>query len=336
MFGIDPVDQILELLGDLAGEDRRDWAGAARSERVVGLARITERAQAALVGATAEWDGQLDWTADGACSPATWLARHAPVSKGKADRLVRSARLVRRHERTAKALAAGDLTSHHLEVLADKTRRREDLYADHEDTLLDAALALDVDNFAKAAETWRLHADAVRANAEMTDAVEHAHFHLSQTFDGRYVPGGELDPEGGTIVLAALDARCRPDPGGAELAPRTLSERRAAALVEMAAESLARTSPGGRAPNGVDVIIDVATLRGEPAGDLTKIRCELGSGTPITTETALRLGCDATVGRVRHERPLRNPRPRTPHPRRLRRATPRADPPRCRLRLPRV
>ena len=170
MFGTDPVDQVLELLGDLAGEDRRDWAGAARSERVVGLARIVERAQADLVGATAEWDGQLDWTADGACSPATWLARHAPVSKGKADRLVRCARLVRRHDRTAKALAAGDLSSQHLEVLADTTRRREDLYADHEDVLLDAAAALDVDDFRTAAESWRQHADAVRANREAFDS----------------------------------------------------------------------------------------------------------------------------------------------------------------------
>ena len=93
-------------------------------------------------------------------------------------------------------------------------------------------------------------------------------------------------------------ARIRPDPAGTDLAPRTLSERRAAALVEMAAESLRRSSPGGRAPVGVDVIIDVDTLRGEPAADLTKIRCELGSGAPITAATALRLCCDASVGRV--------------------------------------
>jgi uncharacterized protein DUF222/HNH endonuclease len=205
---------------------------------------------------------------------------------------------VRRHERTAKALAAGDLSSHHLEVLAATTRRREDLYGEHEDVLLDAAAALDVDDFAKAAESWRLHADAFRANAEMTDAVEHAHVHLSSTFNGRVALGGELDPEGGEILRAALDARIHPDPGGTDLAPRTLSERRAAALVEMAAESLARSSPGGRAPIGVDVIIDVETLAGAPTADLTKIRCELGSGTPITTETALRLCCDATVGRV--------------------------------------
>src|SRR6185369_15534159 len=107
----------------------------------------------------ATWDGAGAYTEDGALSPIGWLVHRTPLSKARAHRLVRGARLVRRHERTAKALAAGDISSGHVDVLADKTRRHLDLYAEHEDTLLDAAVTLDVDEFKIAAEKWRLLAD---------------------------------------------------------------------------------------------------------------------------------------------------------------------------------
>jgi hypothetical protein len=292
----DPVEQVLELLDELGVEDRAGWTPSAQSERVEGLAPIVERAQAELVRATGAWDGAVAWAEDGAGSPVSWLAHRTQMARAKADRLVRCARLARHHERTAKALAAGDVTSGHLEVLADKTRRRVDLFREHEDVLLDAAAALDVDDFARAAEAWRLLADDLRANTVAAEAVEHGELHVSSAF-GRCLLTAELDTEGAKTVLEALDARCAPEPVG-ELAPRTRAERRAAALVEMAAASLDRGSIGGRAPIVADVIVDVETLLGEPPADLRQVRCELSNGVPVTIETAVRLCCDASVGRV--------------------------------------
>jgi hypothetical protein len=296
----DPVAGILELLGGLAGEERAGWPAIAQSERVAGLAQVVERAQAELVRATATWDGAVAYADDGALSPIAWLLHHTRMSEARADRLVRCARLVRRHDRTAKVLAAGDVTSGHVEVLADKTRRHAGIYAEHEDVLLDAAGALGVDDFKLAAEKWRLLADEDRAKREKTGAVEHATFHLSPTFAGRYAFGGDLDSEGAKTVLDALDARCRPEPGGqpGESTPRTLAERRAEALVEMAAASLVAGSPGGHPTVTADVVVDIDTLSGHPPADLTKIRCELSTGDPVTRETALRLCCDAGIGRV--------------------------------------
>ncbi len=312
-----PVDRILADLAALAAEERAQWSGAARSARVVELARIVERSRAELIRATGAWDAASDWAEDGACSPVAWLAHFARVAKKHAKRLVRSARLVHGHERTAKALAAGDLSSDHVDVLTEVTHRREHLYADHEDVLLDAAATLEFADFEKAATAWRALADDAVANAEAAAAVEHAYVDAGLTFGGRVVMNAEFDGEGGAIVLAAIDARCRPDPQIEGLRPRSLAERRATALIEMAAESHERGSKGGRAPVGVDVIVDLATLSAATysggsfsgatspgafapgsAADLAAMRCELGAGSVIPPESARRLCCDAAIGRV--------------------------------------
>jgi hypothetical protein len=66
----------------------------------------------------------------------------------------------------------------------------------------------------------------------------------------------------------------------------------------MAAASLAAGSPAGHPTATADIVIDVDTLRGDPPADLTKILCNLSTGDPVTRETALRLCCDAEIGRV--------------------------------------
>jgi hypothetical protein len=153
-----------------------------------------------------------------------------------------------------------------------------------------------VDEFETAAESWRLLADELRTNSETDDVVEHGELQVTSAL-GRSTLVAELDSEGAKTVLEALDARCAPEPAG-EAEPRTLSQRRAAALVEMAAASLAAGSPDGHRTATADVVIDLQTLRGLPPDDLTRIRCELSTGTPVPRETALRLCCDAWIGRV--------------------------------------
>jgi hypothetical protein len=295
---VDPAERVLDGLAALGGEDRDTWSGAARSARVTVLAEIVERSQAELVRATGAWDAVAAWAEDGAVSPVAWLTHFTRTAAARATRLVRAARLARRHERTAKTLAAGDLTSDHLDALAKATRRREALYPEHEDVLLDAAATMRADDFRKIVATWRSHADDALANAEAFAAVEHAYVDATPTFGGRVVLNAELDAEGGATVIAALDARCQPDAYVEGLAPRSLSERRAAALVEMAQDSLARDTDGARAPIGVDLVVDAGTLSDAPPADLTAIRCEIDGIGPIPAETARRLCCDAAVGRV--------------------------------------
>ena len=49
MFGSDPIERIRVALAELASEDRREWSGAARSERLVELGSVAERLEAATI-----------------------------------------------------------------------------------------------------------------------------------------------------------------------------------------------------------------------------------------------------------------------------------------------
>jgi hypothetical protein len=193
---------------------------------------------------------------------------------------------------TGKALAAGDVSSSHVQVLARAVRHREDQYPDHEDVLVDAASEHKPEVFRDLVRCWRAIADDVAASADAEEVFERRHLHCSATFAGTVVGDFELDPEGGATVLEALEARDHPDPS------RSRSQRYADALVEIMAESLDRQNAGGRVPRTVDVVIDVDTLAGRAPTDLTRATCEIRGVGPVTRDTVLRLACDAAIGRV--------------------------------------
>jgi len=286
------LHQLRESLSALAAEDRDGWSGGALSARLVDLLAARDRLDAEVLRCAGQWDRAGAWGEDGACTPVAWLAHRAPLTRADAVRLVRAARLAHDHDRTGKALAAGDVTSAHVDVLARATRHREDLYAEHEDTLVDAASELPPESFRHAARQWRCLADDARASKDAAKSSERNRLHCSATFGGTVVGDFELDADGGATVLAALEARDHPDPA------RPRSQRYGDALVEIMAESLDRENRGGRAPRTVDVVIDIDTLAGTPPADLATARCDLDRVGPIAPEIARRLACDAAVGRV--------------------------------------
>jgi hypothetical protein len=105
---------------------------------------------------------------------------------------------------------------------------------------------------------------------------------------------GELDPEGGRIVLTAIESVT--DPSNLdESDPRTPAQRRADALVDLCADHLSHgptpTSNGIR-PH-LSAVISLDTLHRSPAEP-----CEYDDGTVITPQTARRMACDATVTRI--------------------------------------
>ncbi|MBA2326595.1 MAG: DUF222 domain-containing protein [Actinobacteria bacterium] len=270
----------------------------APSVRLLELMGEWERAEAEVLSCLGEWDRAGTWGEDGACTPVAWLTNRAPVTKGDAVRLIRAARLAGDHDRTGKALAAGDIKSAHVHVLARAVRHREDQYPDHEDVLIDAATEHEPEWFRHLARQWRAIADDVAAGAEAEKQFEHRRFHCSATFGGTVVGDFELDPEGGAIVLAALEARDQPDPVTEGDLGRSRSQRWADNFVEIMAEDLERPPPGGRVPHTVDLVVDADTLAGTPPSDLGAARCELDLVGPVAPETARRLACDAAIGRV--------------------------------------
>ena len=298
MFGDDPIEQIRRAVEELAAEDRREWSGSARSDRLVELIEVAERLQAETVRAVAEWDAGAEWALDGALSPRSWLAQRTPISRSTASRLVGMARLTREFEATGEALRAGDVACAHVEVLAPMVRHREPEYARNERVLVDTATGMKVDDFADLARAWRNIADDELSKLDAREMHERRNLHVHKSLDGMGLIGGDLDAEGTETLLQALDVACPPDPTGGPVPARSLAQRRADALVDLAAAFLAARGAGGRVGAGLTLTMDHGTLAGQPPADPRQLRCELEQFGPVPLETALRLACDCAVARV--------------------------------------
>jgi hypothetical protein len=220
------------------------------------------------------------------------------MSRAEANRLVRSARLVREHATTAAALASGAVSCTQIDTLATLTRNREDLYPEGEDALLTAAEILSADDFASVARQWRSLADDALANEDAFATHERRYLHASKTLFGTVRIDGELDLDGGETFLAALAAGDAPDAADREADGRTGGQRNADNLVQMAAAYLSGESDDARPEVSTSMVIDLETLIGGENRSLHQTRCELQHLGPIARETALRLSCDASVIRA--------------------------------------
>jgi uncharacterized protein DUF222 len=194
----------------------------------------------------------------------------------------------------------GDISYPQVETLVSAlSNGREKLYPDHEHTLVGVAKELSIEQFAFVARRWALLADDQLANGDAMANHERRSLYLSPTFGGMVALKGDLDAEGGAMVKAALDDLDRPDPTNGVEKPRTLRQRRADALVELARRHLQdKNAQAGAPTTAVEVVIDYDTLVGNPGGDLTKARCEIVGVGPIARETARRLMCDSYVSRA--------------------------------------
>ncbi len=215
---------------------------------------------------------------------------------------VRTARFAFRHPATGDALADGRLSAANAETLALFATRRRKTFVGDEDVILEHAPKLSPDAFGVMMRKWREYADDLEAKDETSKAFEERFFRLTDTLDGAKVDGF-LDPEAAALIRAALDAIDRPDPTNGLVKPRSLGQRYADALVDLAKESLARTERGGRFVPNIDGVLDVNRVAGhEPVdifGDPGVPRCGDAIGRrPVSPEMIERLLCDCNIGRV--------------------------------------
>jgi uncharacterized small protein (DUF1192 family) len=295
----DGVAELEAVAGRVACEPL-DVPDVALSARVTALARTIERLQAELVRSTAAWDGRHAWAADGSLDPRPWLVEHIGVPKREAHALVRSARHVRTHERTAKALATGDVTVAHVDLLARAAGNgREALYAEHEDVLLDAARTVAPEPFRRVARRWSVLADDELARRDASARFDQRHLDVAVTFDGRGIVNGGLDPDATALLNNALRMfDSGPDPTNGPEAPRTATQRRADAFVDIIRTALAAKGkqPGFHA--AFDVVIDIETLAGVAPRDAVRQRADVKGVGPVARATIERLLCDSAVRRV--------------------------------------
>jgi len=239
------IDELAVAIDSLLAVDPNDLTDAELHELVTTMQRQRHRLAAAAADAISAWDQRMVWADNGAGSAAVRLANETSASSSSAGMEVKRARRLRMMPRVGEALAAGDLSPDHVDLLAKANQpwRHAD-FADHEDTLVEQCRVLRFPDARKMIDYWCARADAVAAEDRAERQRNAAHLDVSSTLDGTVVINGVLDPIGGSIVNDELN-RIERELHLADKrdgATRTASQRRAAALVEMATRSATRHS----------------------------------------------------------------------------------------------
>ncbi|PFG41161.1 uncharacterized protein DUF222 [Georgenia soli] len=258
--------QMRDALDALADVDLHELEGDALMSALDGVEQIRRRgdALAARVLATVEADGR--WAVDGARSMAAWYRARTGRHRSSAARDVRQARALRDHlPGTAKALAAGEISTDHVAAIVRHTTnteaRRERLRDEEvgEDFLLTHAKELDASAFDTAVKHWGLRADPEASDRAYVEDSDREEFYLAETTDG-YVPGGWLSRSSGQVLLTALKARTGTPAKGDRRSPAQRLAKSLLGLAHLGLDS-GTLRPGARIRPHVSVHVPFETLQ---------------------------------------------------------------------------
>jgi hypothetical protein len=291
------IDELAEAIDSLLDVDPTDLTDDELHELVTTVQRQRHRLAAVAAVATASWDQRMVWADNGARSAAVRLANETSTSTSSAGVDLRRARQLRSMPATAAALAAGVISPDHVDLLSKAAQPwRNASFADHEDTLVEQCKLLRFADARKMIDYWCARADADAAEDRAERQRNAAHLNVSPTLDGTVVITGTLDPIGGSIVSDELTRIEREfylaDKRDGII--RTASQRRAAALVEMATRS-ATAPAGGRRPKPLFTAL---------VGDETLSHlCELANGMVVTPGQVVQWAGDADLETVLFDGP---------------------------------
>ncbi len=265
-----------EAIDSLLAVDVHGLTDSELHDLVTNVQHQRHRLAAVAAAAISVWDRRTLWADNGARSPAARLANETSAGPVSAGVDVRRARQLRSMPATAAALSAGHISPDHVDLLAKANQPwRNASFADHEASLVEQCTVLRFADARKMIQYWCAHADAVATDERAERQRNAAHVDMSTTIDDMVVVNGTLDPIGGAIVndeLTRLErALYLADQRTGDT--RTASQRRGAALVEMAKRS-ASAPAGGRRPRPL-----FTALVGDQS--LSQL-CELANGTVVS------------------------------------------------------
>lgn len=267
-------------------------------DRLVVLLAERDRLDRELAAAVVDAQHSDAWMACGHRSARRFLRAHGRQSADSVQALLRRARLLRTHTATAAALHDGAVSLGALDALSHQvTEPRDHLYARDEQVLLGLARSLPLAEFEVALGHW-----AGLADQEVgVDPLElRQHLVVQQRLDGGSDLRGSLHEHGTLVLLAALDAYdTGPDPID-DPHPRSLGERRADALVDVAAAAVHGSDGASPSPaiGSTTIVVDVATLAGRvDAGDIDGLIAQV-DGRPVAGRVIDRLLCNTWVSAV--------------------------------------
>jgi hypothetical protein len=233
---------------------------------------------------------------DGYLSTSSWLVDRHRFGWTAAGKDIRTARSLQRMPHTREGLATGEISASAVQMLVTARQAHPAQFHEAEPALVEAAKRLPAPQLHHTVSHWRRSLDWSQGLKDAEQLRERRRLALSTTVFGMVRVDGDLDPETGETVLAALRDcqdvdRRRKDQSD----HRSPAQRRVDALSEVCRRWLDtndRAPASGERPH-MAVIVDLEALQGRPDG-----RSDFDHVGPIHPETARRLACDATISRV--------------------------------------
>jgi uncharacterized protein DUF222 len=280
-------------IDELLAGNVRDLPDATLVEEIEAINRAINRLHAAYHERVEVLDRRGAMAAEHG-STAAWLRstlRRSPIVASREVHLARD--LTDVMPCVARALADGDISASHAQVLASLRKALTDEQLRSADPHLAAAALTSTPQELREFVTAVRHSYAPqRVAKDEKEAYDERRLHASKTLYGTGVGNWTADPVSHETVTTAIHAASAPIDGD----DRTPAQRRfdgLLAVCEIALRSGLLPETGGVKPH-VSVIVDLATLQGR-AGATTAI---LGYGAAVSGAAARRLACDADVSRI--------------------------------------
>ncbi|HVF19905.1 MAG TPA: DUF222 domain-containing protein [Mycobacteriales bacterium] len=259
-----------------------------------------DRQMRRLAAARASWVREIELRGchvdEAAGTAASWLQARTNMSKHAAFEVRTLGRSSERLPVIAEALAAGDVSVEHVQILASATKGLDpERVAADEKMLTDLAREFDPRTFRILVTRWVAVAFPDRHERDTEKQYDSRWLRLAETINGMVSVHGVLDPETARPLLLAVDALAKKAGASDE---RTQGQRNADALADLAriainADQLPVT--GGSRP-AVTVITREEHIRG--TADETTPPTTYDDGTPLTQAQLDRTLCDARYARL--------------------------------------
>lgn len=280
-------------------------------ESLVTLERLASRLECFIDKAAASFDQSGAYGLDGARSAPAWIATRCRLPLRTTKAQVRRGKALRELPVAEAAFAAGAISSSHVSALAGLLKgATHDAVVEKEGLLVGQASELRFSQFKSALSYFAQLADEDGTEARAKALSARRGVYLVQGYEGAYTGGIALDPIAGAIVSGELqrleqvlfeqdtaEAERGLSGAGTGEAPRSATQRRADALVEMARRSAACPDDARMSAPLVTVLVGYETLHGRI--------CELANGTVVSPGSLLAYLDQALVERAVFKTPTR-------------------------------
>jgi Domain of unknown function (DUF222) len=252
-----------------------------------------DRLVASIVTDLDTFDRDNMWAVCGSPSLKSWLKSSCRRTGGEAGAYVRTISLLRSLPVTAEAFADGTLSKGHVEVIsANVTDRTIALFAEVEAEMVARLADLSISDSTTVMKIWASHANQVADEDGKAPADrEIDNLYISPMLNGRDKIDGQLEGENAKIFRAGI-AACMADPVEGEPI-RTLPQRQADALVEMARRALQTTTTTVRRSTDFTLLLNV-----DPA--MQVVFASYADGTIVPVDRLQRLLCDGVITPIMH------------------------------------